>query len=386
MRTLCSRSTRQSSPHGSIRRRARARDGGSRCRWIRRDSTSSIWRPGRVSSMRRRRRWLPLSLSALALALPAPASAAPPLHRLVGGVVMSALASAPKPSFLAHIRDGDMGGVIFTQHWSSAAQMNAVSREVKAAACAGGSPFLVAVDQEGGAMRRLPWAEPAASARELGADERGPRRDAKGAPQRQRCAARVSTSTSPRLPTRSSRPGAFSATARSRAIPTSSRAEPLRSRKGSSRAASPRRRSTSPASAPRRETTRRSRRERASRAAAAVPQRDRRRREARDGVERVVSAARPVRRAGGLLARDRHGSPARSARIRRRRRDGRTRCADACRDPHAPARAIARGCRPAALHLGVGRATGLREPARGCAGEPACSARRSRPPLRASRR
>jgi beta-N-acetylhexosaminidase len=118
--------------------------------------------------MRRRRRWLPLSLSALALALPAPASAAPPLHRLVGGVVMSALASAPKPSFLAHIRDGDMGGVIFTQHWSSAAQMNAVSREVKAAACAGGSPLLVAVDQEGGAIRRLPWAEPAASARELG--------------------------------------------------------------------------------------------------------------------------------------------------------------------------------------------------------------------------
>jgi beta-N-acetylhexosaminidase len=118
--------------------------------------------------MRPRRRWLPLSLSALALALPAPASAAPPLHRLVGGVVMSALASAPKPSFLAHIRDGDMGGVIFTQHWSSAAQMNAVSREVKAAACAGGSPFLVAVDQEGGAIRRLPWAEPAASARELG--------------------------------------------------------------------------------------------------------------------------------------------------------------------------------------------------------------------------
>jgi beta-N-acetylhexosaminidase len=117
--------------------------------------------------MRRRLRWLPLS--ALTLALAAPASAAPPLHRLVGGVVMSALATPPKESFLAHVRDGDMGGVIFTQHWSSAAQMAAVSRQLKTAACAGGSPLLVAVDQEGGAIRRLPWAEPAASARELGA-------------------------------------------------------------------------------------------------------------------------------------------------------------------------------------------------------------------------
>jgi beta-N-acetylhexosaminidase len=118
--------------------------------------------------MRRRLRWLPLSVSALALALAAPASAAPPLPRLVGGVVMSALASTPKPSFLQHVRDGDMGGVIFVGNWSSSARLAAVSREVKAAACAGGSPLLVGVDQEGGATRRLPWAEPAASARTLG--------------------------------------------------------------------------------------------------------------------------------------------------------------------------------------------------------------------------
>ena len=116
--------------------------------------------------MRRRLHWLPLS--ALALTLATPASAAPPLHRLVGGVVMSALASTPKDSFLAHVRDGDMGGVIFTHRWGSAAEMRAVSQKVKVAACAGGAPFLVAVDQEGGAVRRLPWAEPAASAREMG--------------------------------------------------------------------------------------------------------------------------------------------------------------------------------------------------------------------------
>jgi beta-N-acetylhexosaminidase len=119
--------------------------------------------------MLRRLRSLPLSLVALTLALAAPASAAPPLHRLVGSVVMSAVATTPKPSFLAHVRNGDMGGAIFVgHHWSSSAQMAAVSRELKAAACTGGSPFLLAVDQEGGPTRRLPWAEPAASARALG--------------------------------------------------------------------------------------------------------------------------------------------------------------------------------------------------------------------------
>jgi beta-N-acetylhexosaminidase len=119
--------------------------------------------------MRRRLLWLPLS--ALTLALAAPASAAPPLHRLVGSVVMSAIATPPKPSLLAHVRNGDMGGVIFNGHrWSSSAQLAAVSKQLKTASCAGGTPLLTAVDQEGGAIRRLPWAEPAGSARTLGSE------------------------------------------------------------------------------------------------------------------------------------------------------------------------------------------------------------------------
>jgi hypothetical protein len=88
--------------------------------------------------MRRHLRWLPPSALALAFAFApaAPASAAPPLHRLVGQVVMSALATPPKPSFLAHVRDGDMGGVIFVSHWSSSAQIAAVGTQLEAAACA----------------------------------------------------------------------------------------------------------------------------------------------------------------------------------------------------------------------------------------------------------
>lgn len=82
---------------------------------------------------------------------------------------MSALAGPPKESYLAHVRHGDIGGVILVGHWSSSAQMAAVSRRLRAAACeGGGSPLLVAVDQEGGPARRLPWAAPAQSARSLG--------------------------------------------------------------------------------------------------------------------------------------------------------------------------------------------------------------------------
>jgi beta-N-acetylhexosaminidase len=116
--------------------------------------------------MRPRLRSLPRSV------LAAPAPATPLLHRLVGGVVMTALAEAPSPSFLAHVRNGDVGGVILVGRWASSEQMASVSRQLKAAACQGGAPLLLAVDQEGGPMRRLPWAAPAESARALGS--RGP--------------------------------------------------------------------------------------------------------------------------------------------------------------------------------------------------------------------
>lgn len=120
--------------------------------------------------MRPHLRWPTRSgLAALAaLALAAPASAAPPLHRVVGQVVMTALAEAPQESLLARVRNGDAGGVILVGRWSSSEQMAAVSRRLKAAACGGGTSLLLAVDQEGGPMRRLPWASPADAARSLG--------------------------------------------------------------------------------------------------------------------------------------------------------------------------------------------------------------------------
>lgn len=117
---------------------------------------------------KQRHSWLPSSLAALALAAPA-AATPPPLHRLVGETVMTALAQWPRESFLTQVRNGDVGGVILVGRWASTAQMAQVTHTLQAAACEHGSPLLVAVDQEGGPTRRLPWAAPAESARSLGA-------------------------------------------------------------------------------------------------------------------------------------------------------------------------------------------------------------------------
>jgi beta-N-acetylhexosaminidase len=115
--------------------------------------------------------WLaPSTVAAVALAIAAPAAATTePLHRLAGEAVMTALAGPPHASFLAQVRDGEVGGVILVGHWASTAQMADVVQTLQAAACERGAPLLIAVDQEGGATRRLPWAAPAESASTLGA-------------------------------------------------------------------------------------------------------------------------------------------------------------------------------------------------------------------------
>jgi beta-N-acetylhexosaminidase len=108
----------------------------------------------------RLRHWLALSSAALAAA--APAAAAPP-----GATIVSALAGPPKPSFLARIHAGEMGGVILVGRWTPA-ELTAATAQIHAAGCASGRPLLVLVDQEGGFARRLTWAEPRRSEGELG--------------------------------------------------------------------------------------------------------------------------------------------------------------------------------------------------------------------------
>jgi len=110
--------------------------------------------------MRRLPRWLAPSLAALVVATPASAASA-------GEVIVGALAGPPKPSFLARVGAGELGGVILVGRWTPA-EMRATTTELHEAGCAIGRPLLLLVDQEGGWARRLTWAAPQHTARELG--------------------------------------------------------------------------------------------------------------------------------------------------------------------------------------------------------------------------
>jgi len=114
------------------------------------------------------------SIAALlgSLILPAAGSAAPTTAQMVGQrMVVAFNGTTARAPLLARIRAGQIGGVIlFSKNIRSAAQLRRLTARLQKAAKAGGRPRLViATDQEGGLVRRLPWAPPKASAQELGA-------------------------------------------------------------------------------------------------------------------------------------------------------------------------------------------------------------------------
>ena len=75
--------------------------------------------------------------------------------------VMGTLVGPPSPRFLTRIRNGKMGGVVLLRNgWLTRGRAIAVTAELQRAACTRGEPLLIAVDQEGGMVRRLPWAPP----------------------------------------------------------------------------------------------------------------------------------------------------------------------------------------------------------------------------------
>jgi beta-N-acetylhexosaminidase len=75
--------------------------------------------------------------------------------------VMGTLVAPPSPRFLSRIRNGKMGGVVLLGNgWLTHSTSAAVTAELQQAACTRGEPLLIAVDQEGGLVRRLAWAPP----------------------------------------------------------------------------------------------------------------------------------------------------------------------------------------------------------------------------------
>jgi beta-N-acetylhexosaminidase len=106
-------------------------------------------------------------------ATPAPTLPHLPLATLIGQkLVVRMEGTTPSASLLGRVRRGEVGGVIvFGANIVSAEQLKALTTALRDAATAGGQPPLViAVDQEGGHINRVPWAPPTLSPSEMATD------------------------------------------------------------------------------------------------------------------------------------------------------------------------------------------------------------------------
>jgi beta-N-acetylhexosaminidase len=84
-------------------------------------------------------------------------------------VIIAPLRGQPTPSLLARVAAGQVGGVLLLGNgWTSAQTTAAAVARLQTVACRRGSSLLVGVDQEGGSVRRLPWASPTLAAASMG--------------------------------------------------------------------------------------------------------------------------------------------------------------------------------------------------------------------------
>jgi beta-N-acetylhexosaminidase len=100
-----------------------------------------------------------------------------PLAKLVGQTVVGKLAkNGPDKNLLKRVREGQIGGVVVFPG-SAAALKTQVDKLQKAAADGGNPPLMIAIDQEGGPVKRLPG-PPTVSPAELGkSDDTGAAKD-----------------------------------------------------------------------------------------------------------------------------------------------------------------------------------------------------------------
>ena len=99
------------------------------------------------------------------------AVATPTIAQLVGQKLVVRMAgTTPSADLLGRIRRGEVGGVIlFGSNITTAAALRQLTATLQAAATAGGRPrLLIAVYQEGGPVKRIPWAPPTLSPRRMG--------------------------------------------------------------------------------------------------------------------------------------------------------------------------------------------------------------------------
>jgi beta-N-acetylhexosaminidase len=102
----------------------------------------------------------------------ASAAATPTIAQLIGQkLVVRMEGTTPSADLLGRIERGEVGGVIlFGPNLTTAPALRALTARLQAAAAAGGRPrLLIAVDQEGGSVKRIPWAPPTLSPPQMGA-------------------------------------------------------------------------------------------------------------------------------------------------------------------------------------------------------------------------
>jgi beta-N-acetylhexosaminidase len=114
----------------------------------------------------------------------ASSAAAPTLGQLIGQkLVVRMEGKAPSADLLGRIRRGEVGGVILLgANVTTRSALMALTSKLRSAAAAGGQPpLMIAVDQEGGPIKRILWAPPTLSAPQMGRDGRASVARAQGA-------------------------------------------------------------------------------------------------------------------------------------------------------------------------------------------------------------
>jgi beta-N-acetylhexosaminidase len=99
------------------------------------------------------------------------AATGPTIAQLIGQkLVVRMDGTTPTADLLGRIRRGEVGGVIlFGANITTASALRSLTAKLRAAAAAGGRPrLLIAVDQEGGPIKRIPWAPPTLSPTAMG--------------------------------------------------------------------------------------------------------------------------------------------------------------------------------------------------------------------------
>jgi beta-N-acetylhexosaminidase len=96
---------------------------------------------------------------------------APTLAQLVGQKLVVAMTGhRPSRALLGRVRRGEIGGVcLLSSNITTPAALKALTAKLQHAAATGGQPpLLIAVDQEGGSVKRVPWAPPTLTVPQMG--------------------------------------------------------------------------------------------------------------------------------------------------------------------------------------------------------------------------